>query len=78
MSTKPHHEPIVRALAHHESTRAITTWSSPEAGRPKWHVTMPNCADRLELTGREAWILCLGLARGEQTGRMEEARRAAV
>lgn len=59
-------ESVARALTHHESTRAITLVSPPSPERSKWRIIIPTHDDPLELTDREAWILCLGIAAGQK------------
>jgi hypothetical protein len=59
-------ESIHRALQHHEVTGAVHSVSPPGGGRSKWRIVIDGYAEPLELTTREAWALCNGLAAGER------------
>lgn len=69
-TAKPYtRESIARAFAHHETKGTVRHVSPPYVGRPKWIVSLPDRVhggQRLELTDREAWVLALGLAAGDQ------------
>lgn len=58
---------ISRALDHHElTTHLIEFCSAPYVGRPKWRIKLRGQDEPLDLTWREAKILCLALATGER------------
>lgn len=63
--TKPYSkESIGRALVHHETSGVIYTWSPPGPGQSKWRVALYD-QEPLQLTNREAYIVCVALASAE-------------
>ncbi len=67
-------ESLGRALAHHEHTRAIHTYSPPSEGRPTWRINFDGF-ESVELTTPQVYALCLGLAAAERAyARREEAK----
>ena len=64
-------ESLQRALMHHELTGAIRTSSKGHVGRPKWRVVLHDAVPdgALDLTTREVYVLCLGLAAAEHASK---------
>lgn len=57
---------IKRALTHHETRGTIEFLSPPGGGRAKsWRVKLRHYPDYLDLTWKEAHILCVALAAAE-------------
>lgn len=66
-------ESVQHALAHHESTGAVTNVEPPEGDRKTWRVVVPKfgALDPFELTNDGAFGLCIGLAAGEDHAKVE-------
>ena len=59
-------ESVGRALEHHQLTGAVTFCSPPSTGQPRWRVQVYGMSDYLDLSLREAFALCVGLAAAER------------
>jgi hypothetical protein len=63
-------ESVTRALAHHERTGAIQTFSPPIPGEGnKWRISLWGQSQTLSCSARELTALVYGLAAGEQRER---------
>lgn len=56
--------PIRRAIEHHERSGTIHHASPPGHGQPRWRIRLTPLDDPLDLTWREAEVLCLGISAG--------------
>lgn len=58
-------ESIERALVHHSARGSVDTWKAPDQYRHWWVVAVPGF-DAIELTDKEAWAFCVGLAAADR------------
>lgn len=54
------------ALEHHQRTGAVRTWWPPQPDQTRWTVQLDQ-GDHHELTERQVYALCLGLASGARS-----------
>lgn len=73
MTKKPYTpESLQRALDHHVSTGALASAQQDlSAKRPTWIVYYESARESLRLDAAATYALCIGLARGERTGRRQ-------
>lgn len=67
-------ESIARALTHHKGRGGIREFRVPGDSIAKWSITVPGEFEPLDMSDREAWALCVGLAAADRAAQARVLR----